>query len=62
MTPRMSNGWLCGDVMKYLDAAEIYCRVLPAGKADEHRGMARVLDVEQMLRLYAVNNPEQISC
>ena len=46
-------------VMKYLDAAEIYCRVLPAGKADEHRGMARVLDVEQMLRLYAVNNPEQ---
>ncbi len=46
-------------VMKYLDAAEIYCRVLPSGKADEHRGMARVLDVEQMLRLYAVNNPEQ---
>ena len=32
---------------------------LPSGKADEHRGMARVLDVEQMLRLYAVNNPEQ---
>ena len=46
-------------VMKYLDMAEIYCRVLPYGKADEHRGMARVLDVEQMLRLYAVNNPEQ---
>ena len=46
-------------VMKYLDAAEIYCRELPSGKVDEHRGMARVLDVEQMLRLYAVNNPEQ---
>ena len=46
-------------VMKYLDAVEIYCRVLPSGKVDEHRGMARVLDVEQMLRLYAVNNPEQ---
>ena len=24
-------------VMKYLDAVEIYCRVLPSGKVDEHR-------------------------
>ncbi|RHR77242.1 enhanced intracellular survival protein Eis [Odoribacter sp. AF15-53] len=46
-------------VMNHLDAAEIYCRALPAGKEDEHRGMARILDVEQVLRLYAVNYPDR---
>ena len=42
-----------------MDAAEVCCQVLPSGKGDEHRGMARVLDVGQILRLYAENNPEQ---
>ena len=46
-------------VMKYLDTAEIYCRTLPSGHGGTHRGMARVLNVEQMLGLYAVNNPER---
>lgn len=46
-------------VMTYLDAAEICCRALPAGKDDEHRGMARILDVEQILKLYAIRYPEQ---
>lgn len=46
-------------VMNHLDAAEIYCRALPSGENDEHQGMARVLDVEEMLRLYAVNYPDR---
>lgn len=46
-------------VMTHLDAAEIFCRALPAGKGDEHRGMARILDVEQLLRLYTIRYPEQ---
>lgn len=50
---------LLSGVMAHLDAAEIQCRSLPTGKNDEHRGMARILDVEQVLQLYAVRYPEQ---
>ncbi len=50
---------LLSGVMMHLDAAEIQCRALPTGKNDEHRGMARILDVEQVLQLYAVRYPEQ---
>ena len=45
-------------IMTRLDTAEIFCRSLPTGKNDEHRGMARILDVEQVLRLYAVRYPD----
>ncbi len=47
------------EVMINLDMAEIYCRALPAGRNEMHRGMARVLDVEYLMQLYAKNHPEQ---
>lgn len=50
---------LLSGIMTRLDAAEVLCRSLPTGEGDEHRGMARVLDVERMLRLYAIYHPEQ---
>jgi len=53
------KGVVLWGVMNYLNAAEIYCRALPSGENDEHRGMARVLDVEEMLRLYSMNYPDR---
>lgn len=46
-------------IMLHLDSGDVFCRTLPTGKADEHRGMARVINVEKMLQLYAIHYPDE---